>query len=586
MDHGKSTLSDRLIEATGGIEKRKMKAQVLDSLEVERERGITVKSAAISLKYVNKIGISYTLNLIDTPGHVDFSYEVSRSLAACEGAILVVDASQSLQAQTFANFYLAFSNNLEIIPVISKIDLPFANVERVFQELEQSLGFNRSEVLCVSAKTGQGIPELLESLVDRIPPPKIESQEKIKALIFDSFYDAFRGVILCIKIVAGSIKKHDKIKLFFAKTVYQVEEVGILSLERCEVKILEAGYVGYVILGIKTAKNIHVGDTILEAEDTETVPLLGYKEVKPIVFAGVYPVDKNEFENLKQAMEKLCLNDSSIFYEKHSSVALGTGYRCGFLGLLHMEIFQERLSKEFQVEIILTAPSVRYWVVLKNGKELYIDNPTQFPNSSEIEKILEPYTKVSIIGPKIYLGNIIQLVSEKRGIQKNISYLAEDRVESLFEIPLAEIVYDFYDRLKSVTKGYASLDYEVIPERETKVAKVDILINKEPVDALSFLVFEEDARSRSLYVLSRLKEEIPRHMFAVTLQASIGAKIIAREDISAMRKDVTAKCYGGDISRKRKLLEKQKEGKKRMRSVGNVDIPQKAFLSILTKRDV
>ncbi len=589
IDHGKSTISDRLLEKTGLMNNRNKKEQALDSLAIERERGITVKSALVSLNYRAQNGNDYLLNLIDTPGHVDFSYEVSRSLAACEGAILVVDATQGIEAQTIANFYKALEEDLTILPVVNKIDLPAADVPRVSQEITKEFGLDAEDVMAISAKSGIGIDELLEKIVHHIPAPKINEenspQQNLKALIFDSFFDTFRGVIILVRIFSGKISVGDKVKFFHEQETFVVEELGFLEMEKNQKTTLNFGEVGYVILGIKQLAKVKIGDTLTSSPAPCLQPLQGYQEIKPMVFAGVYPVNTENFNDLKSSLEKLKLNDSSLQFEKENSSALGFGFRCGFLGVLHMEIFQERLSNEFNTSIILTVPSVKYKIYLNHNpqKAIFIDNPDKFPRLNDVFKMEEPFIKANIILPDTYLGNVMKLVQEKRGMQKNLNYLSTNRVELHFEIPLAEIVFDFYDKLKSVTKGYASLDYEIIDYRSADIVKVDILVNKEVVDALSFISHKTKARERSKVVLDKLKDEIPKHMFAIALQAAVGSTIIARETISALRKDVTAKCYGGDISRKRKLLEKQKEGKKKMRSFGKVEIPQQAFISFLKK---
>jgi GTP-binding protein LepA len=585
IDHGKSTLSDRLLETTGTVEKRKLQEQMLDSLDIERERGITIKAAAVTLQYTAKNGEKYTLNLIDTPGHVDFTYEVSRSLAACEGAILVVDASQGVEAQTLANYYLAYESNLTILPVINKIDLPSADVPAAEEQIEHELGLDRADAMKVSAKMGLGIDELLEKIVAYFPPPPDDAGEHLKALIFDSFFDIYRGAVVCVRVFQGTLKVGERIRLFHDGKEYLVEEVGLLGLARQKRDALCTGEVGYAIFGIKSVSEVRVGDTVTGTEKPCPEPLPGYKEVKPMVFAGIFPVNTEDYADLKDAMEKLKLNDSALTYEPDNSLALGFGFRCGFLGLLHMDIVQERLSREFDMPAILTAPSVAYWVTLrgKGGTEdrVRLDNPAKWPEPTTILLIEEPFIRAKVITPNEYQGAILQLVMEKRGIQKGVVWLDKKRVEVEYEIPLNEVVFDFYDRLKSLSKGYASLDYEIIDFRPSDIIKIEILVNKEPVDALSFLVNRDKARDRAKTILEKLKDEIPRHMFAIPLQAANGAAILAREDINAMRKDVTAKCYGGDISRKRKLLEKQKEGKKRMKSIGSVDIPQKAFINIL-----
>ncbi len=588
IDHGKSTLSDRIIERTQTVEQRKMKEQVLDSMDIERERGITIKSAAVRIHYTSKRNEEFIFNLIDTPGHVDFNYEVSRSLAACEGAILVIDATQGMRAQTLANFFLAMENNLTILPVINKIDLPAADIERVTRQIVDELGLDSENIVPISAKSGIGIDRLMEKIIDIIPAPirKHSDENNFQALIFDSFYDSFRGVILCIRVFSGRIKSKDLVKLFFSGQEYIVEEVGYLKIKRTKAGILEEGEVGYLILGIRSISDVRVGDTITNATFPCQEPLPGYREVKPMVFSGVFPVDSNDYEDLKTAIEKLKLNDSSLQYEKDNSGALGFGFRCGFLGLLHMEVFQERVEREFNVTVLLTSPSVRYRVYLKKAptQPVIIDNPSRLPEANSIIKIEEPYMLVNIITPSTYLGNIMQLVQERRGIQKNLRYLDQTQMEGVFEIPLGEVVFDFYDKLKSLSKGYASMDYDLAEYRENTIVKVNILVNKESVDALSFMVHKDKAVSRSRTILEKLKDEIPRHMFQIPLQAAIGSTIISRQTISAIRKDVTAKCYGGDITRKRKLLEKQKEGKKKMKAFGSVSIPQAAFINILKDR--
>lgn len=581
IDHGKSTLSDRIIDKCLSEGYRKKQDQVLDSLEIEREKGITIKSAVITLNYLSKSGKTYQLNLIDTPGHVDFTYEVSRSLKACEGAILIVDASQGIEAQTLSNYYLALDNGLSILPVLNKIDLPAAEPDKVSLDVEEELVIPKEDCVKISAKMGIGIEDLLEKIPAYFPAPSGSYGKPLKSLVFDSFFDPFRGVVLCIRVFDGVIKTKDSVSLFYQKTVYVVEEVGHLGLSRQKTDELRSGDVGYAILGIKRASDVRIGDTLIHEKDRTTIkPLDGYKEVKSMVFAGIFPIDTNDYADLQDAMEKLTLNDSAIHYAKDSSLALGFGFRCGFLGLLHMEIVAERLSREFGMEVMLTAPSVQYKIHMHDGKTLEIDNPALFPDPNYIRGVEEPYVKAIIITPEEYLGSIINLVVDKRGIQKDIKYNLK-RVEAVFEIPLAEIVFDFYDLLKSLSKGYASMDYELIEYRDTEIVKVSILVNKEPIDALSFLVHKDKAREKGKRIIENLKEEIPRHMFNIPIQAAIGAAVIAREDISAYRKDVTSKCYGGDISRKRKLLEKQKEGKKKMKAIGNVNIPPRAFVNVL-----
>ncbi len=587
IDHGKSTLSDRLLEKTGLMNERTKKDQALDNLAIERERGITVKSALVSLNYQTKDGNAHLLNLIDTPGHVDFSYEVSRSLAACEGAILIVDATQGIEAQTIANFYKALEEDLTILPVINKIDLPAADVEKVSDDIEKEFGLDKKDIIAISAKSGIGIDTLLEKIITYFPSPlkaeKAIANSNLQALIFDSFFDVFRGVIVLVRIFSGELKVGDKVKFFYGQEIFEVEEVGLYQLSREKKKELTLGEVGYVILGIKELSKVKIGDTLTHQAKPCREALPGYQEIKPMVFAGAYPLNSEDFNDLQKNIEKLKLNDSSLKFEKESSSALGFGFRCGFLGILHMEIFQERLSQEFNTSIILTVPSVRYKLYLNNQKDkaTIIDNPDKFPDPSNIFQAEEPFIRASIISPDKYLGNIMKLIQNKRGIQKNLNYLSSNRIEGIFEIPLGEVVFDFYDKLKSLTKGYASLDYELIDYRPADIVKVSILINKENVDALSFIAHRDKARERSQVVLEKLKGEIHRHMFSIPLQAAIGSNIIARETISAVRKDVTAKCYGGDISRKRKLLEKQKEGKKKMRAFGSVEIPQKAFINVL-----
>ncbi|HMB01712.1 MAG TPA: translation elongation factor 4 [Spirochaetota bacterium] len=581
IDHGKSTLSDRILELTKTVDERKMKEQMLDSLDVERERGITVKSAAVTLKYQAGDNREYILNLIDTPGHVDFNYEVSRSLAACEGALLIIDATQGVEAQTVANFYLAMESELTILPVINKIDLASADVAGVKHQIEKDLGLPGDDVVALSAKTGRGVDRLLEKLVHFIPPPA-RGGDKLKALIFDSFFDVYRGAVILVRIFSGSVKPGDKVKLFFDNKIYQVEETGLLGVEKRKTTFLESGEVGYLILGIKSVSEVEIGDTVTLACDPVARPLPGYKQVKPMVFAGIFPANADDYNNLKTSLEKLKLNDSSLVYQPENSAALGFGFRCGFLGLLHLDVVQQRLKDEFNAAVILTAPSVQYRVYAHgSGSYVIVDNPALLPDPASIEKITEPLVRASIITPAAYLGAVIQLVQDRRGIQRAVHYLDGERLEAVFDIPLAEIIFVFYDKLKSVSKGYASLDYTIKDYQEADIVKVSILVNKEPVDALSFLVHRDKARERSKEILFKLKEEIPRHMFAIPLQAAAGGTVIARETISARRKDVTAKCYGGDITRKRKLLEKQKAGKKKMKAVGSVDIPQQAFVNIL-----
>jgi len=556
--------------------------QLLDDMELERERGITIKSHAIQMRYTAKDGTPYILNLIDTPGHVDFTYEVSRSLAACEGAILVVDAAQGVEAQTIANLYLAIDAGLEIIPVINKIDLPSADIPKVKQQIIDLIGAKEEEIILASAKAGIGIEDILEAVVKRIPPPPANVEKPLRALIFDSVFDAYRGAIAYIKIVDGVLKTGDQVKFFSNGKIFRAEEIGTLGMTKQPAPILETGNVGYLICSIKDVKDTKVGDTVTTAENGATEPLPGYKEVKPMVYSGVYPVNSEDFEELRDSLDKLSLNDSSLVYTPESSVALGFGFRCGFLGLLHMEIVQERLEREYNMNIITTMPSVEYLVYTTDGKMLKVDNPAQMPDAGKIEKVEEPYIKASIITATEYIGNIMKLSMERRGEYKDTRYLDPTRAELTFEFPLSEIIFDFHDKLKSVSKGYASLDYDYIGYRESDLVKLDMLLNGEPVDALSIIVHKSKAYDWGRKVAGKLKEIIPRQMFEVAIQAAIGSRVIARETISAMRKNVLAKCYGGDISRKRKLLEKQKEGKKRMKQVGRVEVPQEAFLAVLS----
>jgi GTP-binding protein LepA len=581
IDHGKSTLSDRLIQATDVISEREFKDQILDNMDIERERGITIKSQTVCLPYKAKDNQLYDLNLIDTPGHVDFTYEVSRALASCEGALLLIDASQGVEAQTLANLLLAMEHDLEIIPVINKIDLPSADIDRVKQQIAEDLGLDPEAAILTSAKEGIGIDELLETVVNKLPPPKGDPEAPLKALIFDSHYDSFRGTIIHFRVFDGTIKPGDTIKFMSNNAEYRVEEVGIFQIQRIPQKSLSAGEVGYMIAGIKTVSDTRCGDTITHKQRPCEAPKSGFKEAKPVVFSSIYPVASDGYEDLAVALEKLKLNDSSLIYEKDSSAALGFGFRCGFLGLLHLEVVQERLEREYDLSLILTAPSVKYELVLNDDSVVTIDNPSLYPDPTNIKEAREPFIKASIIVPDKYMGAVMKLCLDRRGINKNYQYLTSNRLEMSFELPLAEVVYDFYDKLKSVTQGYGSFDYEIIDYRPTNLAKVDILVNGERVDALSQLVHQERSVERARNACDRLKEEIPRQMFKIAIQGAIGAKIIARSTVSAFRKDVTAKCYGGDISRKRKLLEKQKKGKKRMKMVGNVMIPQSAFLSVL-----
>lgn len=579
IDHGKSTLADRLLEFTGALSSREMMEQVLDSMDLERERGITIKAHAVRLNYRAKDGNDYILNLIDTPGHVDFSYEVSRSLASCEGALLVVDATQGVEAQTVANTYLAIENNLEIIPVINKIDLPSAEPERVKEQIEDILGIDSSEAILASAKEGIGTEEILEAIVKRIPPPSGSEDRPLKALIFDSWFDNYQGVIVLVRLFDGKIKKGTRIRLMSSGKEFEVSEVGVFTPKMKTVNELSAGEVGYIIAGIKKVSDTRVGDTITDALSPATEPCPGYREIKPMVFCGLYPVESHQYEDLKDALEKLRLNDSSFSFEPETSTALGFGYRCGFLGLLHMEIVKERLEREFGLNLISTAPTVVYRVMDQKGNMNYIENPKSLPD--RFERIEEPFVKVTIFVPQAYIGSILELCQEKRGIQKEFSYIGKDRIMVVYEMPLNEILWDFYDKLKSLSKGYASMDYEFSGYRESDLIRLDILINKEPVDALSLIVHREKAYYKGRQIVERLREVIPRQLFEVVIQAAVGSKIIARESIKPLRKDVLAKCYGGDVTRKRKLLEKQKEGKKRMKQIGKVEIPQEAFLSVL-----
>ncbi len=585
IDHGKSTLSDRLIQATGIVPDREFMDQILDSMDIERERGITIKSNTICLPYKAQDGKTYMLNLIDTPGHVDFTYEVSRALASCEGAFLLIDASQGVEAQTLANLYLAMEHNLEIIPVINKIDLPSADVEWVKNQLEEDLGLDPKTAICTSAKEGIGITEVLESAVHLLPAPKGDPEASLRALIFDSHYDPYRGTVVHIRVFQGKIRAGDTILFMYNKAVHKVEEVGIFQIKRVPQTELAAGEVGYIIAGIKTVSDTRCGDTITLKNNPCDAPLPGFKEAKPVVFSSIYPVAADDYVELTEAIEKLKLNDAALIYEKDSSAALGFGFRCGFLGLLHLEVVQERLEREYDLSLIITAPSVRYELLMMDGETLMIDNPALYPDPTVIKAAKEPFIRAAIITPDRYMGAIMKLCMDRRGVNSSYQYLTNNRLEMKFELPLAEIVYDFYDKLKSITQGYGSFDYEILEYRETDLVKVDILINGEKVDALSQLIHRDRATDRARTACERLKEEIPRQMFKIAIQGAIGAKIISRETISPFRKDVTAKCYGGDISRKRKLLEKQKKGKKRMKMVGQVMIPQSAFLSVLKTED-
>jgi len=581
IDHGKSTLADRLLELTGALSAREMQEQVLDSMDLERERGITIKAHAVRMTYVAQDGQTYQLNLIDTPGHVDFSYEVSRSLASCEGALLVVDASQGVEAQTLANAYLAINNGLEIIPVINKIDLQSADIPRTKEMIEGAVGLDASDAVLISAKTGQGVPEVLEAIVKRVPPPKGNPQNRLQALIFDSWFDPYRGVIVLTRVFEGTLHKGQKIRLWSNDRVFDIEVLGVMTPKPVDVEELKAGEAGFLVANIKNVADTKIGDTITDEASPAIEALPGFEEIKPMVFAGLYTVDAHEHTRLREALEKLRLNDSSFFFEPESSVALGFGFRCGFLGLLHMEIIQERLEREFALDLITTAPGVRYKITKTDGELMEVDNPSRWPDPSEIEKVEEPVILATILTNEEYVGGILKLVEEKRGKQKTFEYVSSLRVMLHYELPLNEIVLDFYDRLKTVSRGYASLDYHLAGYWDSPMVKLDILVAGEPVDALSIIVHREFAYERGKALVSKMRKLIPRQMFEVPIQASIGAKIIARETVSAMRKNVLAKCYGGDITRKRKLLEKQKEGKKRMKRIGRVDIPQEAFLAVL-----
>jgi GTP-binding protein LepA len=580
IDHGKSTLADRLLEYTATISQRESQAQLLDNMDLERERGITIKSHAIQMNF--KIdGQEYNFNLIDTPGHVDFSYEVSRSIAACEGALLIVDASQGIQAQTISNLYLALEHDLEIIPILNKMDLPGAMPEEVKDQIIDLIGCKREEIIPASGKTGMGIPEILQAIVDRVPAPVGDPEAPLQALIFDSVFNSFRGIIAYYKVVHGEIKKGDKVKFINTGKEYLADEVGILKLDMSPRASVKTGDVGYIISGIKEAREVKVGDTITNVARPATGAIQGFEEVKPMVFAGIYPVDTDEFEELREAMHKLQLNDASIVFEPESSAALGFGFRCGFLGMLHMEIIQERLEREFDMTVITTVPNVSYIAHTTKGDEFTVNNPSDLPDPSKLDSVEEPFIKANIITKADFVGPVMSLCIQKRGTIVNQSYLTSDRVELVFEIPMAEIVFDFYDKLKTISKGYASFDYHQIGYRKSDLVRLDLLINDEPVDALSSLIHRSSAYDFGKKICEKLRELIPRQQFEIKIQASIGAKVIARETLSALRKDVTAKCYGGDISRKRKLLEKQKKGKKRMRQVGNVEIPQSAFMAVL-----
>ena len=585
IDHGKSTIADRLIEYTGTLQKREMEAQVLDSMDLERERGITIKAQSVRILYKAQDGEEYTLNLIDTPGHVDFSYEVSRSLAACEGALLVVDAAQGVEAQTLANVYLALEHDLEIIPVINKIDLPSADPERVKHEIEDIIGLDASEAVLCSAKSGIGIPDILEAIVNKVPAPPDKSDEPTRALIFDSRFDAYKGAIAYVRVKEGTIKAKDTIRMMHDNKDFDVTELGIFTPNLVPVQELPCGSVGCIAASIKNVEDCHVGDTVTLADNPAPEPLPGYRKAVSMVYCGLYPTDSKDYENLRDALEKLQLNDAALEYEAETSLALGFGFRCGFLGLLHMDVIQERLEREYNLSLITTAPSVNYKVYKTNGEMLEVDNPAKLPPPTEIDYIEEPYVKATTIVPKDFVGTIMELSQDKRGEYQSMEYLDETRVSVVYHLPLSEIIYDYFDKLKSATKGYASLDYELIGYKQSPMVKMDILLNGDPVDALSIIVHKDRAATRGRALAEKLKELIPRQMFEIPIQAAVGTKIVARETVKAWRKDVLAKCYGGDISRKRKLLEKQKAGKKRMKSVGSVEIPQEAFMAILKVED-
>ena len=586
IDHGKSTLADRFIERARLVQARgPMESQILDNMDIERERGITIKSQAVTVPYTASDGEVYELNLVDTPGHVDFTYEVSRAISSCEGALLLIDATQGVEAQTLANLYLAMEHNLEIIPVINKIDLASADIDSCLHQIDHDLGLDPDMAVKVSAKTGEGVDLLYEAIVDYIPSPKGKTDMPLEALIFDSHYDPYRGVIVHARIFNGKVRVGDEILFMHSNASYKVEDLGLFQINLISKPELEAGDVGYFIAGIKNISDIRVGDTVTLKNNMAPEPLPGFKEVKPVVFSSIYPVDSNDYEELQDAIERLKLNDASLMYEKDSSAALGFGFRCGFLGMLHLEVIQERIEREFDLSIVFTSPSVRYTVHMKDGETLYIDNPLEYPDPMRVDWAEEPYIQANIITPTEYVGPIITLCLEKRGIQTQMNYLDTKRVELIYEMPLSEVLFDFYDRLKSISRGYASFDYNVIENRKTDLVRMEILVNGDPVDALSCLVFRGNAQTRGRQIVERLKGEIPRQQFKIAIQAAIGGQIIARETVNAYRKDVTAKCYGGDISRKRKLLEKQKEGKKRMKMVGNVEIPQSAFLAVLKTED-
>lgn len=583
IDHGKSTLSDRLIQKAQIIDDRKMMNQILDNMDIERERGITIKSQAVTIPYHAKDGHDYELNFVDTPGHVDFSYEVSRAIASCEGALLLIDATQGVESQTVSNMYMALEQDLTMVPVINKIDLASADIESCKNQIDNELGLDSADAMCVSAKTGEGIDELMEAIVTKFPAPEGDPNGPLSALIFDCHYDVYRGVVVHVRVMNGRLKTGDLIKMMSTGTEYKVEQCGVFKINYEETGVLEAGDVGYIISGLKTVSDVKVGDTITSINGGITEPLPGFKEVKPVVYSSIYPMDSNDYEELQASMEKLKLNDASLVYEKDNSLALGNGFRCGFLGLLHLEIVQERLERDFDQSVIFTAPSVRYKIQLDNGEETFIDNPSEYPQG-RIRAAEEPYIKASIITPAEFLGSIMALCTEKRGVQTNMTYLDTKRVELQYEMPLSEVLFDFYDRLKSYSRGYASFDYDIIGYRPTDLVKVDILINGKMVDALSLLTFKQNSVERARKVCERLKDEISRQQFKIAIQGAIGSQIIARETVNPVRKDVLAKCYGGDITRKRKLLEKQKEGKKRMKMVGDVELPQSAFLAVLKEK--
>ncbi|MGM0575515.1 MAG: translation elongation factor 4 [Myxococcota bacterium] len=581
IDHGKSTLADRLIQACGAVDSREFRDQLLDSMDIERERGITIKSNTITLRYTAKDGREYELNLIDTPGHVDFSHEVRRSLMSCEGALMVVDASQGVEAQTVANLYIAMEYDLELLPVINKIDLPAADVEKVQEEIDEDLGLDPFAAIPISAKDGIGIEDVLEGIVTKLPPPEGDPEAPLKALVFDAYYDRYRGVVLMVRVMDGALRKGDAIRFMHAGSEYKVDEIGQSGLQRVPTTALSAGEVGYVIAGVKTIRDIEVGDTLTHVDRPVDAPVPGYQPARSVVFSSIYPMGTDEYEELTAALEKLALNDAALVYEKDSSAALGFGFRCGFLGLLHLDVVQERLRREFGLSLVLSAPSVLYRVRLKDGSTVEVDNPDLWPDPTDIEGIEEPYIRASILVPETYMGPVMELCTESRASKLDMSYLAVGRVEVHAEMPLGEVLFDFYDRLKTITRGFGSLDWEELDYRQSDIVKVDILVNKEPVDALAYLAHVDKARARGLHYVEQLAKAIPRHQFKIPIQAAIGGKVIARSNINALRKNVTAKCYGGDISRKRKLLEKQKKGKARMKQVGNVQIPQDAFVAVL-----